>query len=102
MNISISSFFRPVSACKHEIEIMYFGRTSEFLMMTSERMGIANETDTLKQVLNRLRERGGRWAYELDDRHVICTVNGKTAALSDTIAVGEEMGIFSRKSWDEI
>jgi molybdopterin converting factor small subunit len=102
MNISLGSFFWPAVASKREIEIMYFGRPSEFLLMTSERMSIANEMDTLAQVLHRLRQRGDRWAYELDDRYVICTVNGKTALLSDNITVGDEMGIFSRRSWHEM
>lgn len=82
---------------KHEVSIMYFGRTSEFLM-TSERMVIPNEIYTLEQVLNRLRIRGGRWACELDDSHVLCTVNGKDAMLSDTVEAGGEIGIFSSKS----
>ncbi len=102
MKSTLGALFRHSLAGKHEIEIMYFGRPSEFLMMTSERMGIANEMDTLAKVLNKLRQRGDRWAYELDDSHVLCTVNGKTAALSDTIAAGEELGIFSRKSWHAI
>ncbi|MFA6920992.1 MAG: MoaD/ThiS family protein [Gallionella sp.] len=83
---------------KHAVSIMYFGRTSEFLMMTSERMVIPNGIYTLEQLLDRLRIRGGRWACELDDSHVICTVNGKAAALSDTIEAGGEIGIFSSKS----
>lgn len=83
---------------RHEVAIMYFGRASEFLMMTSERMLIPGENATLEQVLNGLRKRGGRWACELDDRHVVCTVNGKTAQLSDTIKPGVEIGIHSRKS----
>lgn len=83
---------------KHEVSIMYFGRTSEFLMMTSERMVIPNEIYTLEQVLNRLRIRGVRWACELDNSHVICTANGQDAALSDTIEAGGEIGIFSSKS----
>ncbi len=49
---------------KHEVAIMCFDRASEFLMMTSERLVIPNETYTLEQVLNSLRKRGDRWAYE--------------------------------------
>ncbi|MFA5824967.1 MAG: MoaD/ThiS family protein [Gallionellaceae bacterium] len=81
-----------------KIEIMYFGRPSEYLLMTSECMDIPDGTSTLRQILNRLRKRGDRWAYELDDNHVICTVDLKAAALSDTIADGDEIGIFSSKS----
>lgn len=92
-----SSFIASLES-KHEVAIMYFGRASEFLLMTSERMAIPDETYTLEQVLSRLRERGGRWAYELDDQHVVCTINGKNASLLDTIEVGIEIGIFSRKS----
>jgi molybdopterin converting factor small subunit len=92
------SFFWPGSASKDEIEIMYFGRASEFLMMTSERMEIPEGICTLEQMLNGLRMRGNSWAYELDEDHVICTVNRKAALFSDAIAVGDEIGIFSRKS----
>lgn len=87
---------------KHEVAIMYFGRASEFLMMTSERMAIPGETSTLEQVLSSLRKRGDRWAYELDGSHVVCTVDGKSAMLSDTIKPGVEINIFSRKSIFEL
>lgn len=93
----LSRFFAPLES-KHEAEIMYFGRVSELLMMTSERMPIPNRICTLEQLLNSLRKRGDRWACELDDRHVMCTVNGKDAKWLDTIEVGVEIGIFSRKS----
>lgn len=93
-----AKLFQAFLTRKHEVSIMYFGRTSEFLMMTSERMVIPNEIYTLEQVLNRLQIRGGRWACELDNSHVICTVNGQDAALSDTIEAGDEIGIFSSKS----
>lgn len=85
-----------------KIEVMYFGCPSEYLLMTSERMVISNDISTLQQVLNKLRNRGGRWAYELDDRHVICTVDRKATMLSDAIEDGDEIGIFSRKSLFEI
>jgi len=96
------SLFWPGSDGKDEIEIMYFGRTSEFLMMTSERLDISGGVHTLAQMLDGLRMRGDSWAYELDDDHVICTVNRKAAMFSDTIAIGDEIGIFSSRSMFEI
>ena len=81
-----------------KIEVMYFGRPSEFLLITSERMDIPKAIPTLQHVLDRLRGRGGRWAYELDDSHVMCTVNQAPAVLSACIDKGDEIGIFSRKS----
>lgn len=98
MNNPLCLFHSDSLASKHEIEIMYFGRASEFLQMTLERMVIPDEGYTLEQVLSNLRKRDGRWAYELDDRHVVCTVDGKSATLSDTIKSGAEINIFSRKS----
>jgi molybdopterin converting factor small subunit len=92
------SLFRPGSASEDEIEIMYFGRTSEFLMMTSERLDISGGVHTLAQMLDGLRMRGDNWAYELDEDRVICTINRKAARLSDTVAAGDEIAIFSRKS----
>jgi len=83
---------------KMSVEIMYFGRVSEFLLMTSERMDVPKALPTLRHVLGRLRSRGERWAYELDDSHVICTVNHTPAALTANIDEGDEIGIFSRKS----
>lgn len=77
---------------------MYFGRVSDFLMMTSERIGISVEKYTLEQMLNKLRQRGERWACELDSSHVICSVNGKSALLTDELKIGDEIGIYSRKS----
>lgn len=95
-----SRLFFPGSfpGIRHEVEIMYFGRPSEFLMMTSERMVITGERHTLGQILDGLRKRGDRWAYELDDHHVICTVNGKAAAASAALEAGDEIDIFSRTS----
>lgn len=80
------------------IDIMYIGRPSEFLLMTSEQMDVQDAVPTLQHVLCRLRERGARWAYELDERHVICTVNRAPAVLSDRLAEGDEIGIHSSKS----
>lgn len=98
--------FRSFLGCplksKDEIEVMYFGRISDFLMMTSERIAISIDRNTLEQLLNRLRQRGARWAHELDDRHVICTVNGKAATLIDAITMGDVIGIYSNKSMFEI
>lgn len=85
-----------------KVEIMYFGRPSEYLLMTSERMVIPDDISTLQQVLNRLRSRGDRWAYELDDSHVICTVDHRAAMLCDTLADGNEIGIFSSRSFLEM
>lgn len=85
-----------------KIKVMYFGRASEFLLMTSEQLEIQDSIFTLNQMLGSLRNRGDRWAYELDDRHVICTVGHKAAMLSDAIQNGDEIGIYSRKSLFEI
>jgi molybdopterin converting factor small subunit len=88
-------------AC-NEIEIMYFGRTSDFLMMTSERIGISVEINTLEKMLDKLRQRVDRWACELDNSYVICLINGKNALLSDELKIGDQIGIFSRKSMFEM
>lgn len=84
------------------VDILYIGRPSEFLLTTSERMEIADAAPTLQQVLERLRERGGCWARELDARHVLCTVNRVPAVASARLAAGDEIGIFSRKSIFEV
>lgn len=80
------------------IYILYIGRSSEFLLMTSEQMDVPDAIPTLQHVLHRLRARGARWAYELDERHVVCTVNSVPAVLSDRLAEGDEIGIHSSKS----
>ncbi|MFA6121074.1 MAG: MoaD/ThiS family protein [Sideroxydans sp.] len=97
----MGSLFVTQAKSKHMIEIMYFGRTSEQLMMTSERMGIPSAGYSVAQVLMQLRQRGDRWAYELAGDHVICTVNGRAVRLYDTVTMGDEMGLFSSKSWLE-
>jgi len=86
---------------RHEVAIMYFGRTSEFLMMTSERMVIPTERYTLGQLLCSLYKRGDRWVDELDDSNLLCTVNGREAGLFDPIAPGTEICISSKKSMFE-
>ncbi|MBI3903350.1 MAG: MoaD/ThiS family protein [Nitrosomonadales bacterium] len=83
-------------AKKHQVEIMYFGHASDALMMTSERMDIQDGIVSVKQVLERLRQRGTRWAYVLDANEVICAINGKAASPSAKFAAGDEIGIFSR------
>lgn len=91
--------FRAASLeSRHEVAIMYFGRTSEFLMMTSERMAIPGGICTLEQVMGRLRVRGERWMNELDADHTIYAVNGQGAGLRDTIRAGDEIRISSKKS----
>ena len=94
----LRSLYWSAYASRHEIEIMYFGNASDALMMTSERMDISNGVSSILQVLDRLRERGARWAHVLDERNVVCTVNGKVALLSDGIAAGDEVGIFCGRS----
>jgi molybdopterin synthase sulfur carrier subunit len=98
----LASLFSTQVKSRHEIEIVYFGRPSELLMMTSERMVIPSTGSAIAQVLALLRQRGGRWAHELDDSHVICTVNGRAVSLHDTLRTGDEMGLFSSKSWLEV
>jgi len=95
-----SLFLSPAASLvsRHEVAIMYFGRTSESLMMTSERMVIPSGRYTLGQLLCSLYKRGDRWVDELDDSHLMCTVNGRDARLFDTIAPGAEICISSRKS----
>ena len=95
-SISLSPTASLVS--RREVEIMYFGRTSESLMMTSERMMIPNGSYTLGQLLCSLYRRGDRWVDELDDSHLMCTVNGREAGLFDTIAPGAEICLSSKKS----
>lgn len=84
-----------------KVEIMYFGRTSEFLMMTSERMVMPDQINTLANVLSELRKRGDRWAYELAEGYVLCTVDGKSKVLSEHISNGSEIGVFSMRSMFE-
>jgi len=93
-------FLSPTASLvsRHEVAIMYFGRTSEFLMMTSERMVIPTGRYTLGQLLCSLYKRGDRWVDELDDSHLMCTVNGRDARLFDTIKPGAEICISSRRS----
>jgi hypothetical protein len=95
-----SLFLSPTASLvsRHEVAIMYFGRTSEFLMMTSERMVLPTGRYTLGQLLRSLYKRGDRWVDELDDSHLMCTVNGRDARLFDTIKPGAEICISSRKS----
>src|SRR5450631_4091026 len=76
-------FLSPTASLvsRHEVAIMYFGRTSEFLMMTSKRMVISTGRYTLGQLLSSLYKRGDRWVDEMDDSYLMCTVNGREARL---------------------
>ena len=57
---------------------------------------------TLGQLLCSLYKRGDRWVDELDDSHLLCTVNGREARLFDPIAPGAEICISSRRSVFEV
>jgi len=83
---------------KNEVAILYLGRTSEFLMMSSERMVIPKTPYTLEEMLCSLRLRSGLWKEELDESHVACSVNGRPAALNEVVEAGAEIAIYSRKS----
>lgn len=85
-----------------KIVILYFGRPSDNLQMTSENIDVLGGNTSLEQLLNRLRNRGNRWAYELNESYVVCTINRKLAGASDTIKDGDEINIFSRKPWRDI
>jgi len=93
-------FLSPAASLvsRHEVAIMYFGSTSESLMMTSECMVIPSGRYTLGQLLCSLYKRGDRWVEELDDSDLMCTVNGRDARLFDTIKPGAEICISSRRS----
>jgi hypothetical protein len=90
-------FLSPAAGLKsrHEVAIMYSGRASEFLRMTSERMAIPDGRYTLGQLLCNLYKRGDQWVDELDDDNLVCTVNGREAKLFDTIEAGAEIRISS-------
>lgn len=83
---------------RHEIAILYFGRTSEFLMMTSERMAIPAGRYTLGQLIGSLHKRGDRWVDELDDSHLVCMVNGREARSFHPVKAGDEVCFSSTKS----
>jgi len=79
----------------HEVAIMYAGHASESLHVTSERMVIPDGRYTLGQLLCTLYKRGDQWVEELDDSHLVCTVDGHEAKLFDTIEPGAEVRISS-------
>lgn len=98
--VSKALFQSPTAALvsRHEVAIMYSGRTSKSLRMTSERMIIPTGRYTLGQLLCNLYKRGDRWVDELDNSDLMCTVNGREARLFDPIAPGAEICLSSRKS----
>lgn len=98
MNIALLPSRAASPESKLEVAITYLGCTGEFLMMTSERMVIPAGRVTLGQLLCRLYKRSNRWENELDDSHLMCTINGRDAKLFDTIAAGAKICISSKKS----
>jgi molybdopterin converting factor small subunit len=98
VNKSFLQSHTAVLVSRNEVAILYLGRTSEFLRLTSERMDIPTGCYTLGQLLCSLYKRGDRWVDELDDSHLMCTVNGREARLFDTIEPGAEICISSKKS----
>lgn len=97
-SLKYQSLFRISTAAlisRHEVAIMYAGRASEALQMTSERMAIPSGRYTLGQLLCSLYKRGDHWVDELDDSHLVCTVDGRKATLFDPIEAGAEIRICS-------
>lgn len=82
-----------------EIAISYFGRASDYLLMTAENIAVPNMGCTLEWLLEQLRRRGPRWSYELDRKFVVCTINGKSALGTDILVAGMRIAIFSRNDY---
>ena len=83
---------------KGQVIVMYYGRCSEYLMVTSECIVLPEGPCTLAQVIDGLRRRSPEWAYELDDGHMFCEIDGQPGSLTSNIEPGAEIGVFSRKS----
>ncbi len=88
-------------ASRHEVATKFTGSTGVYLNTQSERMPTPDGRYTPGQLLCSLYKRGDRWAGELDDSDLTCTVNGQDAKLFDTIEPGAELCISSKKSISE-
>lgn len=78
-----------------KIELLYFGRPGEHLMLSRELVEVPDGVPTLAALLVWLRLRGGLWASELANHRVRCAINQEFSGLAASIHENDEIAIFS-------
>jgi hypothetical protein len=85
----------------HKISICYMGRLNDSFLIPSENVSLPEGERTMLGLLNQLRARGPRWAYELSPEYLSWTVEGKNIAVSEALPPGANIVIFSSRSiWE--
>lgn len=78
-----------------QINILYFGRPSEKLMLSHETVDLPPGISTLAGLLAWLRLRGDNWAQELTENRVRCAINQEFSAWTAPIKDKDEIALFS-------
>ena len=77
------------------INVLYFARLREQLETGSEEMEISADLNSLADILNRLKNRGGAWEEVFaGDQPVLMAVNQEMSNSSVTVKDGDEVAFF--------
>ena len=77
------------------IEIKYFARLSESLGIKSEKIEIDDQIQTAADVIQRLINRGGKWADEFSgDNKILVAINQEMREPGATVTDGDELAFF--------
>lgn len=77
------------------VELLYFAWVRERVGRAAEAVELPADVKTLGGLLDHLRARGGGYAEALaESARIRCAVNQHFAALTATIAAGDEIAVF--------
>ena len=78
------------------VRLMYLARLREAFGTPGETLALAHAGEpTVRALLDTLRDRGGRFAEELDGRRAIrIAVNHAVASIDDALRDGDEVALF--------
>jgi molybdopterin synthase sulfur carrier subunit len=76
------------------VDIWYFARIKEAVDCEQEKLELPDRSMTVRDLVDRLSQRGENWRKALNDDNVLVAVNQTVASMQTTIAEGDEIAFF--------
>jgi molybdopterin synthase sulfur carrier subunit len=76
------------------VEIWYFARIKEAVDCEHEKLELPDGSPTVRDLVDRLSQRGENWHKALSDDNLLVAVNQSVASMQTTIAEGDEIAFF--------
>lgn len=76
------------------VDIWYFARIKEAVDCEQEQLEMPDGSVTVRDLVDRLSQRGENWRKALNDENVLIAVNQTVASMQTTIAEGDEIAFF--------